>query len=252
MKTLKETGLDKNTFVFFLSDNGPALIDKVDAGSSGPFLCGKQTTYEGGMRVPGIAWWPSKIKAGQISFQESTVMDIFATILDFANISLPDRVIDGTSLKETLFSGKTEERPVFFYRGNELFAVRYGLYKLHLWTWTNSIEQFETGIDYCPGQEIENVTTHIQTNRTQNPILFHLGRDPSERFPLSSESPEYLEAMEIFRTIITQHRETLVPGKPQLNWCDAAVMHWAPPGCEKLDRCLPKPKSNPYKCDWRQ
>jgi len=36
-------------------------------GSNGPFLCGKQTTFEGGMREPAIAWWPGKIKPDQVS-----------------------------------------------------------------------------------------------------------------------------------------------------------------------------------------
>ena len=35
-------------------------------GSNGPFLCGKETTFEGGMREPSIAWWPGKIKPGQV------------------------------------------------------------------------------------------------------------------------------------------------------------------------------------------
>uniref|UniRef100_T1J4Y0 Sulfatase N-terminal domain-containing protein n=1 Tax=Strigamia maritima TaxID=126957 RepID=T1J4Y0_STRMM len=259
LETLKSTGLDKNTFVFFLSDNGAALVDKAAAGSNGPLLCGKQTTFEGGMRVPGIAWWPSKIKPGQVTYQTATVMDLFSTILDFANASVPsNKVYDGHSLKQTLLYGKIEDRqvfsiiskPIFFYRGNELFAVRYGFHKLHLWTWTNSIKQFYTGIDFCPGQQVENVTTHEQLNHTANPIMFNLGHDPSERFPLNPASLEYQSKLPIFRQLISDHKMHLDPGIPQLNWCDAAVMHWQPPGCQKLKRCLPKPPSKPYKCDW--
>ncbi|MEE6516723.1 hypothetical protein FKM82_026422 [Ascaphus truei] len=65
---LKQTGIAKDTFVFFTSDNGAALISAPNqGGSNAPFLCGKQTTFEGGMRVPGIAWWPGRVAAGQVS-----------------------------------------------------------------------------------------------------------------------------------------------------------------------------------------
>ena len=49
-KTLEE----RDTFVFFTSDNGAATWSKTQGGVNGPFLCGKQTTFEGGVRLPGI------------------------------------------------------------------------------------------------------------------------------------------------------------------------------------------------------
>lgn len=80
LNKIKSTpSISTNTFVFFTSDNGAALVSKGDAGSSGPFLCGKQTTFEGGIREPGIAWWNTKIKPG-ITQQSATIMDLFATI----------------------------------------------------------------------------------------------------------------------------------------------------------------------------
>uniref|UniRef100_A0A4W3GE19 Galactosamine (N-acetyl)-6-sulfatase n=1 Tax=Callorhinchus milii TaxID=7868 RepID=A0A4W3GE19_CALMI len=63
---LRTQGIAENTFVFFTSDNGAALISApTQGGSNGPFLCGKQTTFEGGMREPGIAWWPGHIAPKQ-------------------------------------------------------------------------------------------------------------------------------------------------------------------------------------------
>lgn len=65
LKHLQKLGISENTFVFFTSDNGAALISAPkQGGSNGPFLCGKQTTFEGGMREPAIAWWPGHIPAG--------------------------------------------------------------------------------------------------------------------------------------------------------------------------------------------
>src|SRR5699024_10487024 len=64
--------LRNNTFVFFTSDNGAALVSKTDAGSNGPLLCGKQTTFEGGFREPAIAWWPNRIEPGTKNSQVSS------------------------------------------------------------------------------------------------------------------------------------------------------------------------------------
>ncbi len=64
METLRREGLEKNTFVFFSSDNGPWLTMNQQGGSAGLLRDGKGSTWEGGMRVPGIAWWPGKIKPG--------------------------------------------------------------------------------------------------------------------------------------------------------------------------------------------
>ncbi|XP_055861023.1 N-acetylgalactosamine-6-sulfatase-like isoform X1 [Biomphalaria glabrata] len=246
-------GIAKNTFVFFSSDNGAATYAKTQGGSNGPFLCGKQTTFEGGSREPSIAFWPSHIKSGQISFQTGSLMDLFSTLLDLSNISLPaDRPIDGISLKDVLLNGKTIERPIFYYRGDLLMAVRVGQYKAHLWTWSNSWSEFKngSGVDFCPGENVVEVTTHDQKNHTLQPLLFDLGADPGEKYVIKPTSPVYQKHMPSIISIVKEHLANLVPGVPQLNLCDDAVMNWAPPGCEKLGRCLPIPKSNPSKCDW--
>ena len=65
-KTLEETGQADNTFVFFTSDNGPEEDSYPDSGFT-PFRSGKGTTWEGGVRVPGIAYWPGMIKPGRVS-----------------------------------------------------------------------------------------------------------------------------------------------------------------------------------------
>ncbi|MCI4393208.1 hypothetical protein PGIGA_G00154780 [Pangasianodon gigas] len=249
---LFELNIENNTFVFFTSDNGAAVMSGPGrSGSNGPFLCGKETTFEGGMREPAIAWWPGRIPAGTVSYQLGTVMDLFTTSLALAGLNAPDdRIIDGLDLSSTLFNNSVIERPVFYYRGNEMMAVRVGLYKAHYWTWTNSWEEFNQGINFCPGQEVPGVTNHIQQEHTMQPLIFHLGRDPGEKHPISVLSEEYLEVQRRINAIVEQHKGTLVPGEPQLNMCDLAVMNWAPPGCEKLGKCLKPPPSKPWKCDW--
>ncbi|XP_029283150.1 LOW QUALITY PROTEIN: N-acetylgalactosamine-6-sulfatase [Cottoperca gobio] len=251
---LQSLGVENNTFVFFTSDNGAALMSGPnEGGSNGPFLCGKETTFEGGMREPAIAWWPGHIKGGTVNFQLANVMDLFTTSLALAGISPPDdRALDGLDLTPVLLnrSHTLQNRPIFYYRGNEMMAVRLGQYKAHYWTWSNSWEEFKKGIDFCPGQEIPSVTTHDQKEHTLQPILFHLGRDPGEKFPISVLTKEYQDVLSRISPVVEQHKKMLVPAVPQLNMCDMAVMNWAPAGCEKLGKCLKVPKSEPWKCDW--
>ncbi|XP_055991560.1 N-acetylgalactosamine-6-sulfatase [Sorex fumeus] len=252
LQLLRDLGLAQSTFVFFTSDNGAALVSAPrQGGSNGPFLCGKQTTFEGGMREPAVAWWPGHIPAGKVSHQLGTIMDLFTTSLSLAGLQPPtDRHIDGLDLLPALLHGQLTDRPIFYYRGNTLMAVTMGQYKAHFWTWTNSWEEFRQGIDFCPGQNVSGVTTHTQQDHTELPLIFHLGRDPGERFPLSFRSAEYQAALGRFRPLVQQHLDTLVPGQPQLNVCDRAAMNWAPPGCEKLGKCLTPPESALEKCSW--
>jgi len=82
LHTLQTLKIDKDTLVIFSSDNGGALYAAVNGnnmitvvltvvmipgGSNAPFLCGKETTFEGGMREPTIAWWPGTIKPNQVN-----------------------------------------------------------------------------------------------------------------------------------------------------------------------------------------
>ncbi|XP_042891064.1 N-acetylgalactosamine-6-sulfatase-like [Penaeus japonicus] len=249
---LKKAGVAENTLVVFSSDNGAALVSKREGGSNGPFLCGKQTTFEGGMRTPGIFWWPGVIPAGTVSHQVWTQMDLFSTAAELAGATLPeDRKMDGLPLARALQHPELEiARPVFFYRGDRLMAIRLGGYKLHLWTWSTPTNELQKGINYCPGAEVANLTTPTPTDHSARPILFNIEADPSERYPVPPHSEEYSHQVPRLLFAIIDHRRDLKKGEPQLNWCDPAVMHWAPPGCDALKTCLPVPPSNPQKCSW--
>lgn len=138
---LAELGLDRNTLVVYTSDNGPWLQYGIDGGSAGPFKLGKGTTWEGGMRVPGIFWMPGRIPAGRSSSAVAANMDILPTFASLAGAALPtDRVLDGRDLWP-LLSGATDESPhEYFYffagRGRQrearLQGIRKGRHKLRL------------------------------------------------------------------------------------------------------------------------
>lgn len=194
LKCLRERGLAERTLVFFTSDNGPWLIQGLAGGSAGPLRDGKGSTWEGGMRVPGIAWWPGTIPAGRVPNQWACTMDLFATSLNLAGAPLPaDRVIDGIDILPLLTdSGKVERGAYFYYRGTRLFAARLGRYKAHTLT--------QPG--YGPGPE-----------KHDPPLLFDLEEDPGERFDVAKAHPDALVAI---AHEVERHQAELRPGPSQL------------------------------------
>lgn len=169
LNTLKAEGLEKNTFVFFTSDNGPWLVMKEEGGSAGLLREGKGCTWEGGMRVPAIAWWPGKIEAGKTEPAMATTMDLHATALELGGANIPsDRIMDGKSLLP-LLEGKTGKirDEVYYYLGEQLFAIRKGPWKMH----------FKTLTPYVGEQAVVH----------DPPLLYHLDRDPSEQYTVAEK-----------------------------------------------------------------
>jgi arylsulfatase len=82
MGALRETGLDKDTLVFLSSDNGPE--DEIPPHGHTPFRGGKGSTWEGGVRVPGIAYWPGMVQAGRTSDGLFDLADLYTTTLTLA------------------------------------------------------------------------------------------------------------------------------------------------------------------------
>jgi arylsulfatase A len=189
---LKKLNLDKKTIVVFTSDNGPWLVYKSHSGSAGLLRNGKGTTWEGGVRVPTI-FWGANIKPGLINEIGST-LDIYTTFLALAKIDTQkNMILDGYDLSETLLRKKESQRDeMFFYKGDELFAVRLGDFKLHLKT-----------------------TDWFKEPKKHNPpLLFNLNIDPSEKFNISSKNPEKVkEILELIKV----HNLRLVRGKNQLD-----------------------------------
>ncbi len=192
---LRREGIAGNTLVFFTSDNGPWLVMEGQGGSAGPLRDGKGSTWEGGMRVPGIAWMPGRIAPG-VSNSTAHAMDLMPTALAMAGLPLPAGVaIDGADLSPLLFDGKPlPERPFFYYRGDRIFACRLGEWKAH----------FQTQAGYGAMQDLQ---------RHDPPLLYHLGHDPSEKRDVAAGHPEIVTKI---RDAVKAHQESVVPGKPQL------------------------------------
>lgn len=126
----------ENTLVVFTSDNGPWLVFGDHGGSATPLRAGKGTTYEGGMRVPGIMRWPAVIPAGTVTNEMASTMDLLPTIAAITGSNVPDdRTIDGHNILPILENepGATSPYDAFFYyHGTELHAVRSGDWKLRV------------------------------------------------------------------------------------------------------------------------
>ena len=129
---LRELKLDRNTLVLVVSDNGGPTQQ---GANNFPLRGSKGSTLEGGIRVPGIVWWPGKIPAGTSTDAITTMMDVLPTFAQLARAPLdPARKIDGVDLWPVLTGAPaTPPRDTFLYhRGLLLEAVRSGPWKLHL------------------------------------------------------------------------------------------------------------------------
>lgn len=197
LKTLKELKIEKNTLVIFTSDNGPWLTQKENGGSAGLLFEGKGSAYEGGMRVPAIAWWPGKIKADQVSTALATTMDLFPTVAHLAGAAMPsDRTMDGTDLYPLLTGQKSEVRElVYFYTRNNLYAIRKGPWKAH----------FITRPSY---------NNKVQPETHAIPLLYNIENDPSEKYNVNEKYPQIVKDMQIE---YEKHKAGVIPVPSQLD-----------------------------------
>jgi len=129
LDALEQNGLDDNTLVIFTSDNGAGVADYC---SNEPLRLGKQTMFEGGVRVPFAIKWPGKIPKGTTYEHPISTLDIFPTVLAAAGASPPtDIALDGVDLMPYL-SGSNSEKPhdKLFWRAGNIWATRDGDWKL--------------------------------------------------------------------------------------------------------------------------
>jgi arylsulfatase A len=183
VKALKKNGLDKDTFIIFCSDNGPAnRHDKPDWSSAAPLRGVKFDTFEGGQRVPAIVWAPGEVKANSESDEITSTLDILPTIAHYAGIKLPkNRVYDGYNLSD-FFSGKTTTSPrneMYFYTaGSKMIdGIRVGS-----WKYLEKGSKFTTL--HKKGKHYKKQVGNI------SPMLFKLDKDIGEKINLYDKYPE--------------------------------------------------------------
>lgn len=173
MAKLKSLGIHDNTLVIFTSDNGPHTEGGHDPkffNSTGVLKGVKRDLYEGGIRVPMIAYWPGKIKAGSLNKHIGAFWDFMPTFASLTGQKLPSN-IDGISILPTLFGrGVQKQHSYLYWEFHELGgrqAVRMGKWK---------------GVKY-------NVLDKSKTSLD----LFDLEKDPGETKNLAHEHPEIVK-----------------------------------------------------------
>ena len=179
LETLATHGLAENTLVIFTNDNGGERLSR-----STPLFHGKGTLWEGGIRVPGLIWWPGQVPAGKTSRQAAITMDMTATILAATGTLPPEgRPLDGIDLLPILKGEKPLQERTFFWRmdqkGIVQRAVRRGRWKYVF----DGIEQHE--------------------------MLFDMENDPGERHTLFYEHPQ----------LVTELRHSLSRWEQEVDGC---------------------------------
>jgi len=194
LQTLAGLGLSRRTLVVFSSDNGPWRGQQGLGGSAGLLRDGKGTTFEGGVRVPALFWWPGTITPAVVRDMGS-FLDVLPTLAALAGAPLPrGRVLDGYDLSPVLRgTGPSPRRTYFYYRSAALQAVRSGSFKLHFFTRPD-------GNDERP-------------QRVDPPWLFELDRDPGEQYDIAAKRPDVVAEL---RRLADEHLRGVKPAEDQV------------------------------------
>ena len=196
LDAVRENGLAENTLVIFTSDNG-GTPRSVNA----PLRGFKGSTWEGGMRVPFIAWCPGKIPADTQSDAVAGMFDILPTFAALAGAKVPaDRKIDGANIWPQL-AGEANAKPAhetfFYYNGLRLNAVRHGDWKLQI-----------------------AMGNTVPAGKPDEPKLYNLRDDIGEERDMAKEKPE----------VVAQLQTLIAAMKDDLGLDGIA------PGCRELGR----------------
>ncbi|XP_033110796.1 arylsulfatase A-like isoform X2 [Anneissia japonica] len=233
MDQLEKSGIIENTFVLFTSDNGPDV--KLEGGFSGIFRCGKTSTFEGGFRVPTIAYWPGHIPTG-VSTQLVSHLDIWPTLRRLSGSS-PDEfdvTLDGFDISEVLFSnGNTTRSSMLYYDITPdpdigPFAVRSNRYKAHFYA--------ECTFMCDPDAIDEMCRAEFPITSLQSPLLFDILKDPKERVDLGKLSA-YKTVVENLTMLMETESKKIVFAESVLKKTDSSYALCCKEDCEPFPYC---------------
>lgn len=191
METLKKEGIDKNTLVIFISDNGPWLNFGNHAGNTAGLREGKSTTWEGGQRVPCIMRWPGTIPAGTICNKMAAAIDLLPTLVHIGGATLPSQKIDGVNVMPLLLNEQAanpRDELVYYYQKNNLEALRKGQWKLVFPHQSRTYKNAPPGQDGFPSK-----FGQVKVPKA----LYDLRTDPGETLDVQSAHPDVVKELEI-------------------------------------------------------
>lgn len=164
VQKLKSTGIDDNTVILFISDNGGATYTR--ATDNAPLKGGKCTHFEGGLMVPFFIKYPNAVNAGSEYSKPVSSLDIFSTVAAITQTTLPtDRVYDGVNLLTYLSDNSRVPHEILYWRNGYSKAIRRGDWKLYI------------------------------NKKNDKIFLYNLATDPGEKHDLSSEHPDILKQL---------------------------------------------------------
>jgi arylsulfatase A-like enzyme len=188
---LERQGVLDRTIFIFTSDNGPWLNYGDHAGTTGGLREGKGTTFEGGVRVPMVVRYPPLVPPGTTCENPAMMIDILPTLVEITGAEAPARKIDGRSILP-LWRGDAEaedphEALFFWYRKDELQAMRMGRWKMHFPHVYRSLEGRPPGNNGRPAKYTYGISIEQS--------LYDLEEDPAESRNVIAEHPEVVERM---------------------------------------------------------
>ena len=192
LQVLKDLKIADNTFVIFTSDNGPWGWANVDGGSSGLLKGNKGSVYEGGYRVPAIAWMPGTIKKGTVSTALASTIDLYPTLIAMTGNEISSQEeLDGLNIKNTFFNNEPVRHEVHYYRQDTLIGIRHKEWKMYIKDpnpWNDDLTEKDI------------------------PVLYNIEHDPSEKYNVTSKHSDVVDRI---ITLSEKHirRVTKIPSK---------------------------------------
>jgi len=184
MKVLKEKGVVDNTLIFFASDNGANAGFAKFFKSNGSFNGSKFGLYEGGIRVPMIAYWPGKIKPATVSNHISASWDLLPTICQATGISTPAG-IDGISFLPELTGKKQADHSYLYW---EYFTYNYNWNKPENNTPRNYLESIALRMG-----KWKAIKKDMYKDKNAPIALYNLETDPGEKIDVANENPDIIK-----------------------------------------------------------
>jgi arylsulfatase len=175
LDALRDAGVEDNTIVVWMSDNGPwKTMVWPDGGSAGPFRGELGSAWEGSIRTAGMIKWPGRIAPGVTNEMFST-MDFMPTLAAFVGADMPtDRPIDGVDQSEFLLGNQatSNREHLLTFIGPDLVSVRWRHYRIY----TQDVIQAGNGFQRMGGTQASRIP------RNGYPYVFNILQDPREEF----------------------------------------------------------------------
>lgn len=184
---LKELNLDRETLVFFASDNGAAYSDEL-FDHSGPLRGHKRDMYEGGLRSPSIARWPDRIPSGTVSDQVWAFWDVLPTLAELTGQPVP-KGCDGVSILPALLEPKAVEHPPLYFEFHERGfdqAARMGRWKGVRHGVNRPLELYDLETDLAESKDLAKEHPEVVASIEQ---FLRTARVDSELWPIKEARP---------------------------------------------------------------